>query len=88
MSCEIKKLANIHFVTDHDCGMYRLGELGGGFDETALKEYLEQYGRRGYSDLCSRLQIYHYQLETVMRSLISEEITELEAQVGNETSSL
>lgn len=41
---EREKLTEITYVTDHDTGMYKLGEVDGLFQEQQLEYYLNMYG--------------------------------------------
>ena len=66
MSADTNQLGSIRYVTDHDCGNYRLGEVDGGFDMNELKRYLDWYGPDGYRELCEQMVHMSMQLTQAM----------------------
>jgi hypothetical protein len=63
---ERKKLANINIITDDDTGMYRIGEIDGGFYTEILREHIKKHG---ITDLIEHLA---YMMRTVLE--IKQEI--------------
>lgn len=77
MGATYKSLVNIKVVTDHDTGMYQMGEVDGCFQEEELKEYINMYGVDGLLRHISYLQ---YQVFKAYRESNSEEVAQYEAQ--------
>lgn len=50
MSAKFKKLLEVNYVVDHDCGNYSIGETDFAFSGE-VKAYLEQYGYEGYKNI-------------------------------------
>jgi len=73
MGATYSDLGSIRKVTDTDTSMYMIGEIDGGFDEVKLKAYIEQYGSKGVAEIMSKLSYMHFQLNTVLRSIRSED---------------
>jgi len=56
MSCETRQLARIEIVTDHETGMYEMGEVVNcPFDLGALEAYIKSYGEKGIANLQDHL---------------------------------
>jgi hypothetical protein len=43
----IKELGSIGYHTDDDAGMYKIGEVDGGWNSTLLENYVRRYGVNG-----------------------------------------
>jgi len=69
---ERKDLTTISFVTDHDTGMYYMGEIDGVFQEHSLRDYLIRYGDRGRADLLNHLAHLTFQVVDTSRKLSEE----------------
>jgi hypothetical protein len=63
------KLATICAITDDDTGMYRIGEIDGGFDDTKLEDHIKDYGSEG---LLKCLAYMHWQVMEQIRKPKSE----------------
>lgn len=69
MSAEYETMATIRRVTDHDCGLYEVGEISGAFDPADLQKYLEVHGERGLSNLLLRLSGLQHQVWEAWRTM-------------------
>jgi len=61
-----KTLAQVTYITDHDTGMYHIGEVEGGFQEGELSDFIEKHGRE---ELLSTLSYMTYQVVHSSREL-------------------
>ena len=77
---ERKLLARIAYVTDHDTGLYRIGEVDGAFQEDQLKEFIASYGR---DELLSTLAYMTHQVISAARELNREREPAGCAKAGN-----
>lgn len=61
------RIATVTRITDDDCGMYRIGEVDGGFDEEQLKQLIDNHGEFAYHELLSTLSFMTYQVQHAWR---------------------
>ena len=61
MSATREKIISFSYVTDHDCGNYRIGEVDWGIHGT-FDEFLKSYGDKGIQDLFWSMDIVKEQL--------------------------
>lgn len=66
---ERKILAKITAITDHDTGMYHMGEIDGAFNSAELKEHIKSYG---HEELIHKLAYMQFQVITAQREVNSE----------------
>lgn len=66
MSAKREKIISFSYVTDHDCGNYRIGEVDWGIHGT-FDEFLKTYGDKGIQDLFWSMDIVKEQLLTRWR---------------------
>jgi len=69
---EHKILAKIIKITDDDVGMYRIGEIDGGFSDEELLEYLNQNKEYGLHQLTSKLTHLQFQVWNAWRKHVAE----------------
>ena len=72
MGAEIKKLAQVSYITDTDVGYYDLGEVEGAFDEDDLKSYIRRFG---HEKLSSQLGFMQFQIWKTVREINGEQDT-------------
>ena len=58
---ERQQLTKITFVTDHDTGMYHIGEVDGIFSEDQLVDFYRRFGDKGREELVSHLGFLQHQ---------------------------
>ena len=63
---EKKQLAKIWTVADDDTGMYKIGEVDGGFNSIALEEHIKDHGK---DDLILHLSNMIYQVISKSREI-------------------
>ena len=66
---ERKTLASITIITDHDTGMYHVGEIEGAFNHDELKAHIKKHG---YNELSFQLAYLQFQLVTAIREVNGE----------------
>jgi hypothetical protein len=72
MSATYEDLVTIKKVIDHDCGMYKIGEIDGCFQEHELREYLLNT-TNGKENLLTHLSYLIYQVQDCHRNLPHED---------------
>ena len=68
MGASRKELITVSYVTDHDCGNYRIGEIDFGVSGV-LRRYLELFGADGKKELTAALSYLIYKVEREYRSI-------------------
>ena len=59
MGYESENLVTVKFITDHDTGMYHIGEVDGLFQEHSLKSYIKRFGS---DELLNHMAFLTYQI--------------------------
>ena len=55
-------LVTITQVTDHDSGMYYIGEIDGLLQKNDLQEFLKRHGEKGKNELVQHLAFLQHQI--------------------------
>ena len=74
-----KELVTISCVTDHDTGMYHMGEIDGIFQRDELEDYIRNYGA---TELIEHLAYLVHQV-VELRNKINGEEAQQGCQAGN-----
>lgn len=70
MSAEFKVIGTVKVVTDHDCGLYRLGEVEASFDKQELRDLIKAHGPR---DLLMALCFLQHQVMEAIREVSTDQ---------------
>lgn len=81
MGATTKTLMTVEYVTDHDCGNYRIGEGEFGIKVGALEDYLKSFGYEGKCEIVKTLSTLIYEVERRWRELPPKH--DASAQVGS-----
>jgi len=73
---ERKTLVKIIKITDDDTGMYRIGEIDGGFSSEELLDYFNSHGEYGLNQLTSKLSHLQFQIWSAWRRHNEENVSE------------
>ena len=76
MSGEREPFLTLYKITDDDTGMYRIGEIGGIFDEAKLKQYLETHGYWGRQQLLDTISYLNYQIVVAGHAINAEKASD------------
>lgn len=80
---ERTKLAALSVITDDDTGLYFVGELDGGFQQTELTQFLTTYGRQGRKDLLEHLAYMQHKVIETYRSIRDAKETQVTSETGD-----
>lgn len=69
MGATTRVLMSVEYVTDHDCGNYRIGEGEFSIKSAALDDYLSSYGYEGKCEIVKTLSYLIYEVEKRFREL-------------------
>ncbi len=76
MSAETKRLFEINYVTDHDCGNYHIGEVDYRLDQD-FYDYIKQYKRKGKDEIIKMLSHFIFMVEQEFRKLPDEDAAQM-----------